>query len=210
MLPEPTATPVLRIEHLSCERDDRVLFTDLSLALQAGQALRVVGPNGAGKTTLLRGVVGLNHYLDGQVSWVKRTDGHQPFIYIGHKTGVSPYLTVAENLFFLARLSGVTLIETQIDAALQAVSLLGYDDSLGSELSAGQQRRVALAQLYVPDMPACWVLDEPFAALDKTGVAELEQHMQRHCERGGSLLFTTHHEPQHLHFTEIHLVGERR
>ncbi|MFY0664083.1 MAG: cytochrome c biogenesis heme-transporting ATPase CcmA [Natronospirillum sp.] len=206
--------PVLSVEQLACERDDRVLFTGLSLTVQAGQAMRFVGPNGAGKTTLLRGLVGLNHYLEGQFTWASRADGHQPFIYVGHKTGVSPYLTVAENLYFLARLSGVTLNESAVDDALRAVALRGYDDSLGSELSAGQQRRVALAQLYVSGMPSCWVLDEPFAALDKSGVAELEHHMQQHCERGGALLFTTHHEPQHLRFTEIHLhekpMGEPR
>lgn len=197
--------PVLTTQALACERDDRLLFNDLKIQLDAGQALRVLGPNGAGKTTLLRGLVGLNHYLVGEYHWTLRPDGHQPFLYIGHKTGVSPHLTVAENLLFLARLSGVVLTETQVDAALTAVALGGYDDSLGNELSAGQQRRVALAQLYLAGMPLCWVLDEPFAALDKSGVAALEHHIQQHCANGGSVLFTTHHEPQHLQYADIQL-----
>jgi len=59
-------------------------------------------------------------------------------------------------------------------------------------LSAGQQRRVALARLYL-DSPPLWILDEPFTALDKQGVAQLEEHLAGHCERGGLVVLTTHH-----------------
>ncbi|HCN44895.1 MAG TPA: heme ABC transporter ATP-binding protein CcmA, partial [Pseudomonas sp.] len=53
-------------------------------------------------------------------------------------------------------------------------------------------RRVALARLYL-DSPPLWVLDEPFTALDKQGVAQLEAHLARHCEQGGMVVLTTHH-----------------
>ncbi|HSX70131.1 MAG TPA: ATP-binding cassette domain-containing protein, partial [Pseudomonas sp.] len=59
-------------------------------------------------------------------------------------------------------------------------------------LSAGQQRRVGLARLYL-DAPPLWVLDEPFTALDKQGVAQLEAHLARHCDGGGLVVLTTHH-----------------
>ena len=55
---------------------------------------------------------------------------------------------------------------------------------------------MALARLYLP-APPLWVLDEPFTALDKQGVAQLEQHLARHCEQGGSVVFTTHHSLGH-------------
>ena len=58
--------------------------------------------------------------------------------------------------------------------------------------TAGQQRRVALARLYL-DSPPLWILDEPFTALDKQGVAQLEEHLAAHCERGGMVVLTTHH-----------------
>ena len=68
----------------------------------------------------------------------------------------------------------------------------GFEDVPCHTLSAGQQRRVALARLYL-DCPPLWILDEPFTALDKQGVAQLEEHLAAHCERGGVVVLTTHH-----------------
>lgn len=60
-------------------------------------------------------------------------------------------------------------------------------------LSAGQQRRVALARLYLEDKPI-WILDEPFTAIDKDGVAQLEQRIIEHAKSGGLVVLTTHHQ----------------
>jgi len=59
------------------------------------------------------------------------------------------------------------------------------------ENSAGQQRRSALARLYLSQAPL-WILDEPFTAIDKQGVAELERLIEAHTDRGGIALITTH------------------
>ncbi|WP_348519634.1 ATP-binding cassette domain-containing protein, partial [Blastococcus sp. CT_GayMR20] len=61
-------------------------------------------------------------------------------------------------------------------AALAAVGLRGFEDVPCHTLSAGQQRRVALARLHLAG-PPLWILDEPFTALDKQGVAQLEAHL---------------------------------
>ena len=76
--------------------------------------------------------------------------------------------------------------------ALAQVGLRGFEDVPCHTLSAGQQRRVALARLYLAP-PPLWILDEPFTALDKHGVAQLEAHLARHCEQGGLVVLTTHH-----------------
>ena len=62
-----------------------------------------------------------------------------------------------------------------------------------SNLSAGQHRRVSLARLYLSDA-VLWILDEPFTAIDKDGVAEKEALIAEHAKRGGAVLLTTHHE----------------
>jgi heme exporter protein A len=59
-------------------------------------------------------------------------------------------------------------------------------------MSAGQNRRVALAQLYLLDLPV-WILDEPFTAIDLAGVAQLEQRIADHASQGGAVILTTHH-----------------
>ncbi len=67
-----------------------------------------------------------------------------------------------------------------------------FEDMPCHTLSAGQQRRVALARLYLPG-PSLWMLDEPFTALDRQGIAQLENHLAAHCEQGGMVVMTTHH-----------------
>ena len=186
--------PVLEARNLVCERDDRVLFRDLDLTLHPGHALRFAGRNGSGKTTLMRGLVGLNIHLEGDIHWCDAET--TPWLYIGHRPGISAHLTVLENLRFLARLRGLVPRAADFDRALAAVQLQHFDDSPGQQLSAGQQRRVLLALLYLPQLPLCWVLDEPFTALDREGVETLEAHLGAHCAAGGSLLFSTHHEPR--------------
>ncbi len=81
--------------------------------------------------------------------------------------------------------------------ALADVGLRGFEDVPCHTLSAGQQRRVALARLYL-DAPPLWILDEPFTALDKQGVAQLETHLAGHCQRGGMVVLTTHHSLQQM------------
>ncbi len=200
---EISSDPVLRARNLLCERDDRVLFRQLDLTLKSGEALRVAGRNGSGKTTLMRGLVGLNIHLEGEVTW--RQADATPWLYIGHRPGISAHLTVLENLRFLARLRGLVPAPADLERALSAVQLQHFDDSPGQQLSAGQQRRVLLALLYLPQLPSCWVLDEPFTALDREGVQTLEAHLGAHCAAGGSLLFSTHHEPQGFAHATVNL-----
>ncbi|MNF47199.1 Cytochrome c biogenesis ATP-binding export protein CcmA [compost metagenome] len=112
-------------------------------------------------------------------------------MWIGHAAGIKGLLTAEENLRWLCALHQPAGREA-IWQALEAVGLRGFEDVPCHTLSAGQQRRVALARLYL-DAPPLWILDEPFTALDKQGVAQLEAHLARHCEQGGLVVFTTHH-----------------
>lgn len=201
--PTPQSAACLRVTDLSCERDERDLFEGLEFTLYSGEALRIAGPNGSGKTTLMRGLVGLNMYLQGNLEWHR--PGATPYLFMGHKPGISAQLTVWENLGFLARLRGLSPDANALAQALDAVALGPFDDSLGHQLSAGQQRRVMLALLYLPGLPPCWVLDEPFTALDRQGAAALELHLSAHCAAGGSVIFSTHHEPQELVFRTLML-----
>lgn len=174
------------------ERSERTLFEGLDIVLRAGEGLRVSGHNGSGKTTLLRGLLGLTVHVEGRIHWQGL---HRP-LFIGHRAGVSGQLSVLENLQFLAQLHHCDTAPAGLEEALAAVGLSGYQDVLAQQLSAGQQRRVMLALLYLPQPLRCWVLDEPFTALDQAAVAQLEDHLNAHCAAGGAVLLTSHQLPQ--------------
>jgi heme exporter protein A len=59
-------------------------------------------------------------------------------------------------------------------------------------LSAGQRRRVALARLLL-GTARLWILDEPFTAIDKAGVDNIERLIREHVTAGGMAILTTHH-----------------
>lgn len=182
---EHAGAALLSAVGLSLERGGRELFRDLSFAVQAGQLLQIEGANGAGKTSLLRILAGLSRYgFGGSV------ERHVPQLYLGHHPAVKALLTPRENLAW--HVAGECRhSDVEIEAALERVGLYGYEDVPSMTLSAGQHRRVNLARLYLSSSPL-WLLDEPFTAIDKSGVAQLEQLLVTHVERGGAVIMTSH------------------
>jgi len=191
----------LEARQLFCERDDRVLFEDLNLRVRNGDLLQLAGPNGAGKTTLLRLLSGLNRDHDGELFWCGRPllDDYSAYavqrLYQGHLAAVKKALTPLENLRWLV--SQWDVAEDELWQALDAVELGGFEETPCQQLSAGQQRRVALARLCVAPAPL-WILDEPFTALDKYGVEWLEQQLQKKVESGGAVIITSHHALENI------------
>ena len=194
--------PLLSAHNLSCERDGRLLFQQLSFTVHAGDMLQVVGPNGSGKSSLLRLITGMRQPTAGSIQ-LSTAEG---ILWIGHAAGINGLLTAEENLRWLCALTGSQADRSVIYQALATVGLRGFEDVACHTLSAGQQRRVALARLYLP-ASKLWVLDEPFTALDKQAVTQLELHLAEHCQQGGAVIFTTHHHLQHQppQFVEVDL-----
>lgn len=190
----------LTLDSICCERGDRLLIQDLSLHIADGQGVRIEGPNGSGKTTLLRVIAGLSQQYDGQVRW-NGEDIRQnasslatECLYIGHLAGVKALLTPLENLSWWLSLHIPSAKPISQEVQLQALQSVGLDrfaDTPCHQLSAGQQRRIALARLYLSEH-RLWVLDEPFTAIDAAGVVLLEQRIAEHLEQGGMAIVTTH------------------
>jgi heme exporter protein A len=178
-------TPLLAAQSLCLTRGGRDLFHDLSFTVHAGQLWQIDGANGAGKTSLLRILCGLARY--GFTGTIQR---QAPQLYLGHLAGVKGLLSPRENL--AAHLSGEgQYTHAQIDAALSRVGLYSYEDVPSHTLSAGQLRRVNLARLFLSPAPL-WLLDEPFTAIDKAGVAELQEVLAAHVATGGAVVMASH------------------
>jgi heme exporter protein A len=184
----------LQVEALSCIRDDRVLFEELSFEIKGKQVLLLEGKNGSGKTSLLRILCGFREPDSGEIYWCGNLlDNHYyaQMVYIGHRDGVKDELTVRENLLVSVALGFASQIS--ISQALKKVDLQGYDEVLVQSLSAGQKRRLSLARLLITDNKL-WILDEPFTSLDKDGIAVVEALMIEHVNRGGMVVLTSHHD----------------
>jgi heme exporter protein A len=192
------SSPLIELRNLSCERDDRVLFAGLNAQLMAGQVVQILGPNGSGKTTLLRTLAGVSHDYTGDILWCgdnlrdQRWDYASQLLYLGHLPGIKKTLTTLENLRWYAALQG-GVDDAQLVDALAQVKLAGYEETPCFQLSAGQLRRVALARL-VFSRAKVWILDEPFTALDKAGVTQLEARLAAQAEKGGLVLVTSHQD----------------
>lgn len=203
------AGPVLQLEtrKLGCERDERWLFSDLDWQVSSGELWRIEGPNGSGKTTLLRILSGQMADYTGTLLWQGeplsrcREAFMASLLYIGHRPGIKRALTPLENLDWYQAMrmvgGGARARRDACFQALEKVGLAGFEEAAVESLSAGQQRRVALARLALGHQ-RLWVLDEPFTAIDRDGVRQLEAWMLAHCRAGGSVVVTSHHDSGEL------------
>lgn len=194
----PDISALIELRDFACERDERLLFRALNAAFAAGQVVQIVGPNGSGKTTLLRILAGISQDYHGEIFWRGQTlsavawEYANELLYLGHLPGIKKSLTPLENLHWYAAIQG-DVDDGVLLNALAEVNLAGYEDTPCYQLSAGQLRRVALARL-VFSRATLWILDEPFTALDKKGVAQLEARLANHAASGGLVLVTSHQD----------------
>ena len=195
---------MLEAHDLECVRGERTLFSQLSLAVAAGDLLRVAGTNGSGKTSLLRMLCGLTSPHAGTVHWRGssiadlREEFSRELVYLGHSAAVKDGLTAAENLRVACALSGVAASDSQIDAALTEMGLIACLDLPVKVLSQGQRRRAALARLLLCGHVPLWILDEPFTALDVAATEQLRAVIAAQVGRGGMVVLTTHQDAAQL------------
>ena len=176
---------------VSCERDQRLLLDGVNCAVGPGEVLQIAGANGSGKTTLLRILVGISTAYEGQVLWcgqpIAAAAGqyYSQLLYLGHNPGVTLTLSALENLRWYFQLNQI-VADQRMREALAALGLDGYEDVPAYRMSAGQQRRIALARLLISDAP-------PF---EKSAVSNrpalVEESMERFAQ---GIVQCTHRAP---------------
>jgi iron(III) transport system ATP-binding protein len=166
----------LEISHLSVTLGKKLVLDDLSFSLAEGQIAALLGPSGCGKTTLLRSIAGLITPAHGTIRFGKQLVSLSSLVLPSHKRKLGyvpqegalfPHLSVAENIAFGLDRSTFTKdqIRQTIKEMLTLIELQGFESRMPSQLSGGQQTRVALARA-LAIKPAIVLLDEPFSALD--------------------------------------------
>ncbi|RAN81882.1 heme ABC exporter ATP-binding protein CcmA [Bacillus sp. SRB_336] len=189
-----TTVPLLEARALSFHRQDEPVFAPLDFRLHAGELALVEGDNGSGKTTLLRMLAGLLHRSAGELLWrgeaLQRDQCAGEILFLGHQLGLKADLSPRENLRIALGLHGAR-DGLSVASVLADIGLRGYEDEPVRRLSAGQKKRAALARLVL--LPArLWLLDEPYANLDRTGIALVNALIESHTDAGGAAMVTSH------------------
>ena len=189
-----TTVPLLEARALSFHRQDEPVFAPLDFRLHAGELALVEGDNGSGKTTLLRMLAGLLHRGAGELLWrgeaLQRDQCAGEILFLGHQLGLKADLSPRENLRIAVGLHGARG-GLSVASVLADIGLRGYEDEPVRRLSAGQKKRAALARLVL--LPArLWLLDEPYANLDRAGIALVNALIERHTDAGGAAMVTSH------------------
>ena len=185
---------LIRTEDLCFERDEIKVIDRVNLELYPGDILQVEGSNGSGKTTLLRLLTTAIKSTSGQILYKgkKLSDCRYEYcsniIFIGHQIALKERLTPVENLNWL---SPIGLTQDSIYKALDLVGLTDYATAPTWSLSAGQERRVALARLIISNAKI-WFLDEPFNAIDAQGIGLIKQLIDDHVAKDGTVVLSTH------------------
>lgn len=181
------------------------VIEDLNLDIKKGEFISLLGPSGSGKTTLLMILAGFEKATSGSVS----LDGTHIENLPPHKRGLGvvfqnyalfPHMTVAENIAFPLKMRRYSrsIIKQKVQKALDMVQLSDYGKRRPTEMSGGQQQRIALARALVFE-PRVILMDEPFGALDK----QLREQMQldirdMHKRLGLTVVFVTHDQSEAL------------
>lgn len=180
--------------------------TDLSPRLLPGEFLAVCGRSGSGKSTLLAMLAGLSRPTRGKVLlgevdlWGLTPDALADFRnrrigFIFQFAGLLPTLRAIDNVAFPALIPpGVDLADTyaRAESLLRQVGLLDRRNAYPSELSGGEQRRVALARTLI-NQPPVLLADEPTSDLDEETEGEVLDLLQElHAAHHTALLIVTH------------------
>lgn len=202
-----TASTLLRATHISKKYGDLQVLKDVSLELNRGEIVSIVGSSGAGKSTLLHilgtldrpdsGTLELQdtplHELKGSKLAAFR-NRHMGFVFQFHH--LLPEFTALENICIPAWIAGTPKKEAaeKANILLEKLGLAGRGHHRPTELSGGEQQRVAVARALI-NQPALVLADEPTGNLDSQHARELhELFLQLRDDLGNSFLIVTHNQ----------------
>jgi ABC-type Fe3+/spermidine/putrescine transport system ATPase subunit len=154
--------------------EGRPLLRGISFVARAGETLCLLGASGSGKSTLLRMIAGLEAPDAGQILWAAQDLAFTPphlrdFGLVFQDYALFPHLDVFDNVAFGLKMKNRPRleIERRVGDVLDLVNLRGFEGRNVTDLSGGEQQRVALGRALAA-RPRLLMFDEPLGALDRT------------------------------------------
>jgi putative ABC transport system ATP-binding protein len=178
---------------------------DISVEFEEGQFTAIMGPSGSGKSTLLHTVAGLDT-LDGGRVYIGEVElgslddkrltklRREKVGFIFQAFNLIPTLTAEENILLPLSIAGREPDRAWFEQIVETVGLSDRLEHLPSELSGGQQQKVAAARALV-SRPAIVFADEPSGNLDSKSGAELLSFMRRAVDEFGQTIVMVTHDP---------------
>ncbi|MFH2102819.1 MAG: ABC transporter ATP-binding protein [Chloroflexota bacterium] len=164
---------MLEIVNIAKEYEGAVLLDGLSFHVASAEIVCLLGASGSGKSTILRIIAGLESAEGGEIHWGGEDISLVPayrrkFGLVFQDYALFPHLTVAENIAFGLRMQDLSrqAIHIRVAELLDLVNLTGFEQRRVTDLSGGEQQRVAMARALAP-RPRLLMLDEPLGALDR-------------------------------------------
>lgn len=188
----PEAQPVVRVRDLRMRYGSaEAVIEGVSLEVAEGQVVSLIGPSGSGKSTVLRAISGL-HRPDGGT--VELHVGHREMGFLFQDDALLPWRTAGQNVALGLKLRGMPQAEAlaEADRWLVRLGLSGFQGRYPRQLSGGQRKRVALAQVLAL-RPKLLLMDEPFASLDAIVRHQVTRDLMDWVEREKiAVLLVTH------------------
>lgn len=190
---------MLEISHFSKFYGEKKAVDDITLSIPAGEIYGFIGHNGAGKTTTLKACAGILPFEAGEIT----VDGvsmkadpigcKKRMAYVPDNPDLYEFMTGIKYLNFVADVYGVTA-ERRNGLMGKYIPLFHLEEALGQPISSyshGMKQKLALISALIHE-PKLILLDEPFVGLDPIAAHELKVLMREHCDKGGSIFFSTH------------------
>ena len=169
-------------ENIGYKINENKLFHNISFDIKQGEALHIKGRNGSGKSTLIRIILGITKPVKGTLE----NKSTKEICYIGHKNALKTYLTLDDNIN-LMQLGNCDMLKSYLDK----LELNKYRDVTVSNLSFGQQKKLALLRVFLNNSDLI-ILDEPFVGLDDGAHTILTSFLNDELNNNKSLVFTSH------------------
>ena len=177
------------------------LTISTNISLEPDKIYAVVGPSGAGKSTFLNLISGFTSISSGSIIWNEQEISHLPpakrsVSILFQDNNLFPHLSVWRNLALAVthwpKISRDN--EEKLKAVMSEVGILGLENRKPSELSGGQQSRVALARVLLQKNKIL-LLDEPFSALGPSLKDQMLELIKKIAKNKKLLVLMVTHEP---------------